>query len=130
MAFSKDFLMGQKEKLLKHKMRVMNTMKENYHTEVIAQTEDTIEDGDQAQIYTNQNVSFSLQKTSIKTLHDIEIALEKIWNLGAQIKDATWDVELLITWKEDVAMAKSATCDCMGQTFPSIWISGFLLLYC
>ena len=53
-------------------------MKENYHTEVIAQTEDTIEDGDQAQIYTNQNVSFSLQKTSIKTLHDIEIALEKI----------------------------------------------------
>ena len=78
MAFSKDFLMVQKEKLLKHKMRVMNTMKENYHTEVIAQTEDTIEDGDQAQIYTNQNVSFSLQKTSIKTLHDIEIALEKI----------------------------------------------------
>ena len=70
--------MEQKEKLLKHKMRVMNTMKENYHTEVIAQTEDTIEDGDQAQIYTNQNVSFSLQKTSIKTLHDIEIALEKI----------------------------------------------------
>ena len=78
MSFSKDFLMEQKEKLLKHKMRVMNTMKENYHTEVIAQTEDTIEDGDQAQIYTNQNVSFSLQKTSIKTLHDIEIALEKI----------------------------------------------------
>jgi len=78
MAFSKDFLMVQKEKLLKQKMRVMNTMKENYHTEVIAQTEDTIEDGDQAQIYTNQNVSFSLQKTSIKTLHDIEIALEKI----------------------------------------------------
>ena len=78
MSFSKDFLTGQKEKLLKHKMRVMNTMKENYHTEVIAQTEDTIEDGDQAQIYTNQNVSFSLQKTSIKTLHDIEIALEKI----------------------------------------------------
>ena len=52
-------------------------MKENYNTEVIAQTEDTVEDGDQAE-FTNQNVSFSLQKTSIKTLHDIELALEKI----------------------------------------------------
>ena len=52
-------------------MRVMNTMKENYNTEVIAQTEDTVEDGDQAQIYTNQNVSFSLQKHP-SNLHDIE----------------------------------------------------------
>ena len=61
MAFSKDFLMEQKEKLLKHKMRVMNTMKENYHTEVIAQTEDTIEDGSFTEpVPTTQNrTSFS-----------------------------------------------------------------------
>ena len=78
MTFPKDFLSSQKEKLLKQKMRIMSLMKENYQMEVMANSEDTIEDGDQAQIYVNQNVSFSLQENSIKTLHDIELALEKI----------------------------------------------------
>ena len=78
MTFPNDFLTSQKEKLLKQKMRIMSLMKENYQMEVMANSEDTIEDGDQAQIYVNQNVSFSLQENSIKTLHDIELALEKI----------------------------------------------------
>ena len=78
MTFPNNFLTSQKEKLLKQKMRIMSLMKENYQMEVMANSEDTIEDGDQAQIYVNQNVSFSLQENSIKTLHDIELALEKI----------------------------------------------------
>ena len=91
MPFSKDFLMTQKSKLLSYKMKVMTTMKENYQTDVMANSEDTIEDGDQAQIYVNQNVSFSLQENSIKTLHDIESALEKIESGSYGICEETGD---------------------------------------
>jgi DnaK suppressor protein len=91
MPFSKDFLMMQKSKLLNHKIKVMTTMKESYQTDVIVNSEDTVEDGDQAQIYVNQNVSFSLQENSIKTLHDIESALEKIENGNYGICEETGD---------------------------------------
>ena len=75
--YEEKFLESQKELLLQMKQEVLNKL--------AAQTEDlevspdqTVEDGDQAQTYLNQNVSFGLRERDIVRLREIEAALYRI----------------------------------------------------
>lgn len=75
--YDEKFLESQRELLLKLKQEVLNKL--------ASQTEDlqvspdqTVEDGDQAQTYLNQNVSFGLRERDIIRLREIEAALYRI----------------------------------------------------
>lgn len=75
--YDEKFLESQRELLLKLKQEVLNKL--------ASQTEDlqvspdqTVEDGDQAQTYLNQNVSFGLRERDIIRLREIEAALYRL----------------------------------------------------
>ena len=75
--YDEKFLEQQKELLLQMKQETLNKL--------ASQTEDlqvspdqTVEDGDQAQTYLNQNVSFGLRERDMIRLREIEAALFRI----------------------------------------------------
>jgi DnaK suppressor protein len=75
--YDEKFLEQQKELLLQLKQETLNKL--------ASQTEDlqvspdqTVEDGDQAQTYLNQNVSFGLRERDMLRLREIEAALFRI----------------------------------------------------
>lgn len=76
--FDKKFIKSQKESLLKIKNEILNLMNEKGLSEIQVEKDQTTEDGDQAQAYQDQNLSFGLMERDIKKLHDIDDALAKI----------------------------------------------------
>jgi DnaK suppressor protein len=76
--FDKKFIQSQKESLLQIKNDILNTMNEKGLSEIQVEKDQTTEDGDQAQAYQDQNLSFGLMERDIKKLRDIEHALAKI----------------------------------------------------
>lgn len=76
--YPKDFLAKQKEKLLMHKQELMNSINQKSNEDLHVSPDQTVEDGDQAQTYLNQNVSFGLREREIHRLREIEAALSRI----------------------------------------------------
>jgi DnaK suppressor protein len=76
--YPNDFLANQKEKLLKLKQELMNSIKEKTNEDLHISPDQTVEDGDQAQTYLSQNVSFGLREREISRLREIEAALARI----------------------------------------------------
>ena len=77
-AFDKKFLKSQQEKLLQIKNEIINHMSDMGLEDLQIDQDQTTEDGDQAQTYQDQNISFGLRERDIKKLKDIEIALAKM----------------------------------------------------
>jgi DnaK suppressor protein len=73
-----DFLKNQKEKLLALKQDILNSMRNKPNDDILVSPDQTVEDGDQAQTYLNQNVSFGLREREIHRLREIEAALDRI----------------------------------------------------
>lgn len=78
MAFTRDFINSQKEKLLTLKQEILNSMRDRSKDDIEVPTDQIVEDGDQAQTYINQNVSFGLRERELRRLKEIENALRKI----------------------------------------------------
>lgn len=76
--YPKNFLAQQKEKLLKLKQELMNSIKQKTNEDLHVSPDQTVEDGDQAQTYLSQNVSFGLREREINRLREIEAALARI----------------------------------------------------
>lgn len=76
--FDKKFLDTQKKLLLDHKMRILNLVRSN--ADLAVEADQVVEDGDQAQTYIDQNLSFGLRELEIHQLHEIEEALSRINN--------------------------------------------------
>ncbi len=72
----KNFIERQKEKLLKKKLSLLN--KVHAGDDLTQSPDEVIEEGDQAQIYFNQNISFGIREKDIAVIRDIDLALEKI----------------------------------------------------
>ncbi len=75
-----EFLKNQKEKLLHLKQELLNAMRTKTNDDIHVSPDQTVEDGDQAQTYLNQNVSFGLREREIRRLREIEAALGRIDN--------------------------------------------------
>ena len=78
MPFKKDFLTQQKEKLLKAREEILNTMREYQKEDFIMSQDEMVEDGDQAQAYINQGVAIGLKQRELQRLREIDLALSKI----------------------------------------------------
>jgi len=77
--FDKKFIDAQKQNLLTLKRELMNKIRENANSEELkVSTDELIEDGDQAQTYLNQNLSFELRERDLRRLREIDAALAKI----------------------------------------------------
>ena len=75
--YDKKFLDSQKELLLQLKQETLNKLA-NQTEDLQVSPDQTVEDGDQAQTYLNQNVSFGLRERDILRLREIEAALYRI----------------------------------------------------
>ena len=78
--FDEKFLKTQKELLLKHKEQVLNNIQNKNNEDLHVDSDEVIEDGDQAQTYLNQNISFGLRERELHKLREIEAALSRLDN--------------------------------------------------
>ena len=76
--FDSNFLNNQKKKLMEHKNQILNSMRNTPVEDLQITPEDSVEDGDLAQVVASQNVSFGLREREIKRLREIDVALRKI----------------------------------------------------
>lgn len=78
MSFPSQFIHSQKQKLLHLKEEVLNNIHHQGLREVVVDKDQTVEDGDQAKTYLEQNLTFGLRQRDIHRLREIESALERI----------------------------------------------------
>lgn len=76
--FDKKFIESQKAKLLELKTQYLNQINDHEKNEFHVEKDQTTEDGDQAQTYQDQNVTFGLREREFHRLREIDIALAKI----------------------------------------------------
>ncbi len=76
--FDKKFLDNQKKKLLHLKTDILNSIQNKTQDDIAVPSDELIEDGDQAQTYISQNVTFGLRERELLRLREIEYALSKI----------------------------------------------------
>lgn len=76
--FDPKFIESQKQKLLQLKNEIINSIQNRSSDELQADKDQVVEDGDQAQQYLDQNLTFGLRQREIQRLRDIESALERI----------------------------------------------------
>jgi DnaK suppressor protein len=76
--FDQKWLDKQKSLLLKTKMEIMNQMKLAGTNDLVQESDQVTEEGDQAQAYETQRLSLGLREKEIKKLHEIEAALDRI----------------------------------------------------
>ena len=76
--FDEKFLKGQKELLLKAKEQTLNDINQKSNDDLHVDSDEVIEDGDQAQTYLNQNLTFGLRERELHKLREIESALIRI----------------------------------------------------
>jgi len=72
------FISTQQEKLLELRKELLNKMRAKSNDDLHVANDEVIEDGDQAQTYLNQNLSFGLRERELLRLHEIEDALARI----------------------------------------------------
>ena len=83
--FDEKFLQQQRELLLEHKQKTLNNIQNQSNDDLHVDSDEIIEDGDQAQTYLNQNISFGLRERELHKLREIEAAL-------ARIEDGTYGI--------------------------------------
>ncbi len=76
--FDEEFFEEQKVKLLKLKAELLNNIRSKSNEDLHVPSDQIIEDGDQAQTYLDQNVSFGLRARELGRLREVELALLKI----------------------------------------------------
>lgn len=76
--FDEKFITQQKESLLKMRSEILNHLKNSKLEDLHSSADQTTEDGDQAQVYLDQNVSFGLKERELNRLREVEAALERI----------------------------------------------------
>lgn len=76
--YPQDFIKNQKDKLLMMKQEILNSMRTKVDDDILVAPDQTVEDGDQAQTYLSQNVTFGLREREIKRLREVEAALDRI----------------------------------------------------
>ena len=74
------FVLNQKEQLLRLRNELLNAIKYKSTEDLHIPSDEIVEDGDQAQTYINQNVSFGLRERELSRLREIESALMRIEN--------------------------------------------------
>ncbi|MDC0253461.1 TraR/DksA family transcriptional regulator [Bacteriovoracales bacterium] len=74
------FVLNQKEQLLRLRNELLNAIKYKSTEDLHIPSDEIVEDGDQAQTYINQNVSFGLREREISRLREVESALMRIEN--------------------------------------------------
>ncbi|MEE2742844.1 MAG: TraR/DksA family transcriptional regulator [Bdellovibrionota bacterium] len=74
------FVLGQKEQLLRLRNELLNAIKYKSTEDLHIPSDEIVEDGDQAQTYINQNVSFGLRERELSRLRELESALLRIEN--------------------------------------------------
>jgi len=75
-----NFIVRQKEYLLKLRNDLLNAIKYKSTEDLHIPSDEIVEDGDQAQTYINQNVTFGLRERELSRLREIESALLRIEN--------------------------------------------------
>ena len=75
---TQDFVKNQKFKLLEAKQKIMNSFKDFKEANLTAAPESLAEEGDVAQMDLDQKILFSLKEKELRTLREIEVALQKI----------------------------------------------------
>ncbi len=76
--FDEKFITEQKNLLLKFREQTLNEIGEKSNDDLHVDSDEVIEDGDQAQTYLNQNLSFGLRERELNKLREIEVALSRI----------------------------------------------------
>jgi DnaK suppressor protein len=76
--FDDNFINEQKTLLLKFREQTINDIGQKSNDDLHVDSDEVIEDGDQAQTYLNQNLSFGLRERELHKLREIEAALARI----------------------------------------------------
>lgn len=76
--FDKKFIQQQQDRLFKTREEILNHLKTASNEDMHISPDQTTEDGDQAQAYLDQNVSFGLKERELHRLREVEAALERI----------------------------------------------------
>ena len=76
--FTKTWIESQKKALLTIKEEIVNRLAEMGTEDLHVDTDQVIEDGDQAQTYLDQNVNFGLRERELHRLREIDAALHRI----------------------------------------------------
>ena len=76
--FDKKFIEAQRTLLLGIKEQILNNLSEKSKEDLHIDSDEVIEEGDQAQTYLNQNLSFGLRERDLFKLREIEAALIRI----------------------------------------------------
>ena len=76
--FDNKFIDAQKQLLLDARERTLNDIGQKSNEDLHVDSDEVIEDGDQAQTYLNQNLSFGLRERELYKLREIEAALVRI----------------------------------------------------
>ena len=76
--FDAKFIEAQKKMLLEARERTINDIGQKSNEDLHVDSDEVIEDGDQAQTYLNQNLSFGLRERELYKLREIESALVRI----------------------------------------------------
>jgi DnaK suppressor protein len=76
--FNKKFIDVQRSYLLQLKTELLNSIRTKSNEDIHVPNDQIIEDGDQAQTYINQNVTFGLRERELTKLKEIESALQRI----------------------------------------------------
>ena len=73
-----EFIVQQKNKLLEMRSEVMNKIHAQDKEDITVPPEEMIEEGDIAQTFLNQELSFELRERELRRLREIDMALAKI----------------------------------------------------
>ncbi|HAZ11985.1 MAG: hypothetical protein A2X86_06960 [Bdellovibrionales bacterium GWA2_49_15] len=76
--FDNDFIVQQKNRLLEMRREVMNKIHAQDKEDIAVPPEEMIEEGDIAQTFLNQELSFELRERELRRLREIDAALAKI----------------------------------------------------
>lgn len=76
--FSKKFIEDRKAQLMKLREGLLNQMRVNSNEDLVHEPDQVVEEGDQAQAYLEQNLTFELRDKEIHKLREIEAALGRI----------------------------------------------------
>ena len=76
--FDEKFIEEQKQLLLQTREQTLNDIGQKSNDDLHVDSDEVIEDGDQAQTYLNQNLSFGLRERELNKLREVEAALARI----------------------------------------------------
>ena len=76
--FDDKFISEQKALLLKFREQTINDIGQKSNDDLHVDSDEVIEDGDQAQTYLNQNLSFGLRERELHKLREIEAAFQEL----------------------------------------------------